>query len=143
MRKTIVIAIAALLAIGLIAAPASAARGGEKGSPIVESLINVDGVTYGTILLGALPYNNGNAHSFDTLYVFPNGDQAPVAEYAPGDKEYNGGRWLPTPVTWNVEPVDGGLTSAAAVEAAAAAGHVTIHPPDTSGTFLCPLIPNH
>ena len=83
---------------------------------------------------GALPYN-GNDHSFDRLYMVP-GQQA-VAEAAPGPG-YNGGQWLPVPVTWNVDPYL--LTSEDAVMAAADAGHITLGMPQYDATFLCPLI---
>ena len=138
MRKSIVIAIAALLTVGLIAAPASAARGGEKGSPIVVDAIRADGDVYATIPQNALPYNGNNA-SYDQLFLVPG--QEPVAEAAPGNSDYNGGRWLPTPVEWVSAPYL--LTSSAAVHAAAMAGDIIVSDPVTEAAFLCPLIPNH
>ena len=140
MRKTIVIVIAALLAIGLIAAPASAARGGVQGSPIIEDLIWADGDLYGTILQKGLNYN-GNESSYDKLFLVP--DQNPVAEAAPGNSDYNGGRWLPTPVEWADGATPYELTSYADVHAAAVAGDLIIGASDTGAAFLCPLIPNH
>ena len=137
MRRFIVLSLAAMLVVAAFALPAAA------GSPIKPDLIHVDGDTYGTILLKALPYNQGNAHSFDNLYVFPNEEQTPIAEFAPGDKDYNGGRWLPIPVTWNVDVDPYVLGSVEALEAAADLGDVTIGGALTGGTFLCPLIPNH
>ena len=140
MRRTIVFAVVALLAIGLIAAPASAARGGEKGSPIIGDLIWADGDLYGTILQKGLKYN-GNESSYDKLFMVPG--QNPVAEAAPGNSDYNGGRWLPTPVDWaeGVTPYE--LNSYADIHAAAVAGDVIVGAPDTGAAFLCPLIPNH
>jgi hypothetical protein len=140
MRKTIVIAIVAVLAVGLVAAPAAAARGGEPGSPIIEDLIWADGDLYGTILQNGLKYN-GNEASYDKLFLVPG--QNPVAEAAPGNSDYNGGRWLPTPVEWadGVTPYE--LTSYADVHTATAAGDLIIGESDTSAAFLCPLIPNH
>lgn len=120
-----------LLTGALVAAPVSA-----QGSPIVPDAIYADGQLYGTILLGGLPYRN-NAHSFDRLFLVPG--QAPVAEAAPGNKGYNGGRWLPVPVTWNVAAYP--LRSYAEVQAAATAGHITLGSPITSAAFSCPLIP--
>lgn len=138
MRRTIV----TLLVLGLMAVaavPASAARGGVQGSPILPDLIWADGDLYGTILQGPLHYN-GNDQSFDRLYMVP-GQDNPVAEAAPGNSDYNGGRWLPTPVEWNVTPYL--ITSATDLAAAEAAGDVTIGQPNTDAAFLCPLIPNH
>jgi hypothetical protein len=140
MRKTIVIATAALLAIGLIAAPAAAARGGEPGSPIVENLIYADGDLYGTILQKSLKFN-GNEASYDKLFLVPG--QNPVSEAAPGNSNYNGGRWLPTPVEWVEGVTPYMLTSYADVHAAAEAGDIVVGASDTSAAFLCPLIPNH
>ena len=146
MRRIMIAMFTAIIALAF-AVPALAAPGGVKGSPIIDGAILADGEAYGVILLGPLPYN-GNDHSFDTLYVFPDKEQGAVAEAAPG-KGYNGGRWIPTPVTWNLDDEDraamypDGLTSASAVEAAADEMHVTIGAPMTDGAFLCPLIPNH
>ena len=141
MRKSIVIAIVAVLAVGLVAAPAAAARGGNPGSPINEDLLWADGDLLGTIFQKDLKYN-GNESSYDKLFMVPTQDN-PVAEAAPGNSDYNGGRWLPTDVEW----VDGAeisvLKSAADVYAAAAAGDLIIKASDTGGAFLCPLIPNH
>jgi hypothetical protein len=141
MRKSIVIAIVAVLAVGLVAAPAAAARGGVKGSPIVEDLIWADGDLYGTILQKSLKYN-GNESSYDKLFLVPTQDN-PVAEAAPGNSDYNGGRWLPTPVSWaeGVTPYE--LNSSAEVHTAALAGDLIIGASDTGAAFLCPLIPNH
>lgn len=140
MRKTIVIAVAALLAIGLLAAPAAAARGGEPGSPIIGDALYADGDLYGTILQNPLKFN-GNESSYDKLFLVPG--QEPVAEAAPGNSNYNGGRWLPTPVEWAEGVTPYTLTSYADVHAAAMAGDIIVGDPMTEAAFLCPLIPNH
>jgi hypothetical protein len=77
------------------------------------------------------------AHAFDTIYALGDG-LANVAGAAPGDRDFNGGRWMVLPVTWHVAPVQ--LTSEEQVEAYADAGLLTI------GTtplrlFECPVIP--
>ncbi len=138
MKRIAIVALAALMAVALVAAPAAAAPGGEPGSPIVPDFIYADGELYGTILLGSLPYN-GKPKSFDKLFLVPG--QAPVSEAAPGNRDYNGGRWLPTAVTWNVTAYT--ITSYAQLHAAAMNGDVTIGTPMTDAAFLCPLIPNH
>ncbi len=138
MKRIFTAALAALAAAALVAAPAAAAPGGEPGSPIVPDFIYADGELYGTILQGPLHYN-GNPRSFDKLFLVPG--QAPVSEAAPGNRDYNGGRWLPTPVTWNVAAYP--ITSYSQLHAAAMNGDVTIGTPITEAAFLCPLIPNH
>ena len=141
MRKSIVIAIVAVLAVGLVAAPAAAARGGIPGSPINEDVLWADGDLLGTIFQKTLKYN-GNESSYDKLYMVP-GQPNPVAEAAPGNSDYNGGRWLPTPVVWADGVTPHELTSSAQVHAAADAGELIIGASDTGAAFLCPLIPNH
>jgi hypothetical protein len=45
------------------------------------------------------------AHSYDRIFVLgPNpagGDLMNVAEAKPGDRDFNGGRWMVTPVSWD------------------------------------------
>ncbi len=141
-RITILIAVIALALLSAI--PAFAARGGEQGSPIIEDLIWAGGEQLGTILQKQLPYN-GNEASYDKLFVFVEGDglvvQAPVAEAAPGNEDYNGGRWLPTMVEY--DGTLGTLTSHADLAAAIEAGAATIVGIDFDAAFLCPLVPNH
>jgi hypothetical protein len=64
-----------------------------------------------------------------------------VSEAGPGNPDYNGGRWLPVSVTWNSDPYL--LTSYDEVQAAAAAGDITLGEPERDSAFLCPLIPQH
>jgi hypothetical protein len=136
-RLRILLAVTALL-VGALAAPALAARGGNPGSPIAPDAIWADGSLYATIGQGPLHYN-GHDDSFDVLVLVPG--QAPVSEAAPGNPDYNGGRWLPTPATWTgaATPL---LTSYADVMAAVDAGHLVLEAPHTGAAFLCPLIPN-
>ena len=61
-----------------------------------------------------------------------------VAEAKPGDRDFNGGRWMVLPVTWNVAPVQ--LTSAEQVEAYAEAGWLSIASIPAK-LFECPVIP--
>jgi hypothetical protein len=80
----------------------------------------------------------------DPLYAFPadeNWDydgQYSVIDYAPGDKEYTGGHWAVSVVTWNVEPYL--ITNSDDLWSAEQAGDVTIlrH---TELDVLCPVIP--
>jgi len=63
------------------------------------------------------------AFTYDRIYALGNGLRN-VAEAKPGDTDFNGGRWAVYPVTWHTTPVQ--LTSAEAVEAADAAGLLSI-----------------
>lgn len=75
--------------------------------------------------------------SFDAIYVLGDGLMA-VADAAPGDPGYNGGRWVVLPVTWNTAPVQ--LTSDEQVLAYAQAGWITIASTPVA-KFECPVIP--
>ena len=123
----------ALLVIAAVPAFADAPNFGEA--------IYADGAAYGTKGLNPLPPPNGhNDQSFDGLYTF-GGDaatgQLPVAEAAPGNPAYNGGRWSTHSVSWHVEPVL--VTSYAQLMALEQAGDVEIVA--TNNYFLCPLLP--
>ena len=90
---------------------------------------------------------------FIKLFVFTNGnpDQLPVAEAAPGNLAYNGGRWFTHTVIWT----DAGLAAHGGVASVlmsyaeiifhAGSGHLTIATgPSTGGPppyFECPLLP--
>jgi hypothetical protein len=89
MRKRIAFPVAlgaAVLMAGAAAAPASAGVTGPA--------IYVDGTLYRTVLTPTdLSSTGAPAGSFDTLYNLGSHQQA-VAEAAPGDRDYNGGRWM-------------------------------------------------
>jgi hypothetical protein len=73
---------------------------------------------------------------FDTIYVF-GGNLASVSESAPGDPDYNGGRWEVRMVTFiSIAPTQ--FTNAEDLLAAAESGDVTIS--DVVRRFECPLI---
>ena len=75
-----------IVAVAAIVVPASAA--GAK-----EPAFYVDGVVYRTIATPTdLSQTGAPDHSFDTIYDF-GGLQLNVAAAAPGDRDYNGGRW--------------------------------------------------
>jgi hypothetical protein len=79
----------------------------------------VDGERYRTIATPTdLSSTGAPEHSFDRIYALGDG-LINVAEAKPGDRDYNGGRWIVLRVTWNTTPVQ--LTSAEQVEAYAAA----------------------
>lgn len=127
--------VAMVVAISLIFAfPAFAA------APNFGAAIYADGETWGTKGTTDLPApTENNIQSFDGLFIITNGvgGQLPVAEAAPGNPAYNGGRWIAYDVTFNVAPVL--VTSYAQLHALEMAGDVTISGP--GAVFQCPLLP--
>jgi hypothetical protein len=124
------------LAAALVLA-VSATAVGAGGPPSLA--FYVDGMRYRTIATPTdLSGTGAPAHSFDRIYAL-GGDLVNVAEAAPGDRDYNGGRWIVLPVSWStgVTPVQ--LMSAEAVEAYALAGMLSIG--DPVAWFVCPAIP--
>lgn len=94
----------------------------------------VDGARYRTIATPTDLSNTGApAHSFDKIYALGSG-LINVAEAKPGDTDFNGGRWMVLPITWNTTPVQ--LTSAEQVEAYADAGLLDIGTTPVS-MFVC------
>ncbi len=141
MTRRIATLAAALAACGVLAATALAGAGGVTGPAFY-----VDGQLYRTV---ATPTNlpaNAPAKSFDTIYEFF-GVQTNVAEAAPGDRDYNGGRWLVHGLEFAdyagaVAAFDangsGDFDSAEEVEAALAAGAATDL--GVIKRFVCPAI---
>ena len=135
----------------VFAIPASANPGQPNFSPSVYG----DGEVWGTKGAAALPApNDNNMQSFDKLLVITNSNnpagQLPVAEAAPGNPMYNGGRWYTHTVMWT----DAGfaahgtvplLTSYADVMFHYSLGHLSITPGTFAGGppafFECPLLP--
>jgi len=139
----------AVLVAALASAPAVFAR-----APAFEPRVYGDGQVWGTKGNATLPApNEHNRQSFDALYVFTNSnnpDQLPVSEAAPGNPDYNGGRWFTHTVEWTAEgfmaygvvPV---LKSYDDVQYQAGMGYLVITPgsfPDGPRVyFQCPLLP--
>jgi hypothetical protein len=103
--------------------------------------IYADDETWGTKGNADLPPPNGNnTQSYDGLFKFPGGEipgQLPVAEAAPGNPSYNGGRWIEYNVTWIGAPEL--VTSYAQLQVLEQSGDVTIT--ETGNYFQCPLLP--
>lgn len=73
---------------------------------------------------------------FDTIYAL-GGSLFNVAEVAPGDQAFNGGRWQVRPIEWvGISPTQ--FTNAEQILAAARAGQIRIG--DVVKRFECPLI---
>ena len=95
MRRFLPVVIA-VVAVGIWAASAFA------GASVAQSAVMyVDGVKYRTVDTPAFYNENAGtapAHTWDTLYVMPSGPdsffQLHVADAAPGDRDFNGGRWI-------------------------------------------------
>jgi hypothetical protein len=82
------------------------------------------------------PTDLPNHGKFDTIYVL-GGELAPVSDAAPGDMEYNGGRWEVRMVQFlTIAPTQ--FTNSDDLEAAAGRGEISIGP--VVKRFVCPLI---
>jgi hypothetical protein len=142
--------IIALIGAALLLLPgaAAAAPGNGNGSGgVTGPAFYVDGTLYRTVGTPTdLSHTGAPDHSFDTIYAIP--DQGHnVATAAPGDRGFNGGRWMVHALTFSdydeaVETVDanhsGDLDSYAEIQAAREAGYVT---DDTVvKRFECPVI---
>lgn len=126
MRRGIVAAAVAVIAVLALAGPASAQAG--KGS------LFLDGDTVGTTVVPA-PLPKGGT---DPFFMVTNGvdGQLGIAGVGPGQPGYTGGDWAVHRVTFTVAPYL--LTSDEAVAAAEAAGDVTVTR-DASADFRCPI----
>ena len=147
-KRILLSALVTLLAL-VFALPASAA------APNFTPSVYGDGKAWGTKGVAALPApNDNNLQSYDKLFVITNSNnpagQLPVAEAAPGNPNYNGGRWFTQTVMWTAKGFadHGGtvpvLTSYDEIMVHYDLGHLTIvagspgGPPDY---FECPLLP--
>ena len=133
-RKVFALAFVVVL---LVVAVVPALAAGPNFGPAIYG----DGEAWGTKGTADLPApNENNRQSFDGLFKFPGGEiegQLPVAEAAPGNPNYNGGRWIEYNVTWIGTPEL--VTSYAQLQTLEGAGAVTIV--ETGNYFQCPLLP--
>jgi hypothetical protein len=126
MRRFFTLVAAAAMVLS-IAGPAAAG-----GPPSLSFYI--DGVRWRTIATPTdLSGTGAPESSFDRIYALGPG-LVNVAEAAPGDPGFNGGRWMVLPVTWHSAPTQ--LTSATQVLAAEMAGDLTIGT-DPVREFVC------
>lgn len=99
MLRKLPVLLLTLPAVLLLAAPVFAQP------PSFGPAIYADGKAWATQGVTPLPPpNDHNSHSFDKLFRFTNPapGQLAVAEAAPGNPLYNGGRWNAYEVTWNI-----------------------------------------
>jgi hypothetical protein len=135
MKKKILALLFVVVLLAVAAVPAFA------GAPNFGPAIYADDQVWGTKRTADLPPPNANnRHSYDGLFKFPGGEiegQMPVGEAAPGNPNYNGGRWIEYEVTWIGTPEL--ITSYAQLLVLKEAGAVTIA--ETGNYFGCPLLP--
>lgn len=149
-KETIMSKSISLLMGGLLLVFANIANAGP-GQPNFMAAIYGDGEIWGTKGTTSLPApNENNAQSFDKIYVVtnannPNSVQLPVSEAAPGNPNYNGGRWSLQTATWTAEGfvAHGGyapvLTSEEDIKYNEELGYLIIE--SGSAYFQCPLLP--
>lgn len=132
--------VGATLAAGLlaVAGAGTALAGGPPGVGFY-----VDDHLYRTVGTPTDFSNTGAPlSSFDIIYALGDDENGEplrnVAEAKPGDRDFNGGRWMVLPVTWIVTPVQ--LTNAEQVEDYAELGWLTIAAEPVK-QFECPVIP--
>jgi hypothetical protein len=140
----LVVALALAIAVPVYALP---------GRPDFGEHVYADGEAWGTKATAVFkePRGNSEEKSYDVLYIFTNGpeEQLLVGEAAPGNPDYNGGRWQSMGVTWNEAgmaahdplPV---LKSEDEIMVHYALGHLDItdgSPDDHPDYFECPLLP--
>jgi hypothetical protein len=142
-RKITLAAIVLALTVWTVAVYAN------PGKPNFGPALYGDGEVWGTKGAANLPApNDHNLQSFDKLFVIVNGapGQMPVAEAAPGNPMYNGGRWFTHTVMWLI-PNPPVVTSYEQIEMHEDLGELAIAagspggpgaPPDY---FECPLLP--
>lgn len=91
------------LALGVTATGSATAD--ASNNPAMPGRIYAAGELFATRGVTELPPpTDGNEHSFDEIYHFTNGatGQLDVAEAAPGERDFNGGRWSVTVVEWTI-----------------------------------------
>ena len=127
----------------------------NPGQPNFMPSLYGDGEVWGTKGTTTLPAPTpANRQSFDNLYVVTNSNnpqgQLPVSEAAPGNPEYNGGRWFTHTVEWTatgfqshgIVPV---LTSDEDIDLHESLGHLVVTPGSFPNGppvyFQCPLLP--
>ena len=128
MKRSVILSLAVLVLAGMGVSSVAFAQVGPPGGTIYAH-----DETYRTV---ATPTDLPPHGHFDTIYVLGPG-LAAVSESAPGDRDYNGGRWEARPIEWvMIEPMQ--FTNAEDVVAAADAGEIVIG--DVVRRFVCPLI---
>ena len=140
-----------ILSLVFILAGAFAHAASDKAATQVEDVIWANGEIYSTVLT-TNSFKNPPAHTLDLLFNFDMSGlsgQRPVADAAPGEGQYNGGRWSVQLVAFTdagkaAHDPDGDgvvnfeLTSADMVLHHVELGHIIITP--ANFYFSCPLV---
>lgn len=148
MKSKLVVSLAMFSLLGLIVATSADARGPLRASAAIWS----HGELYGTVGTPAV-FMDPPEHTTDTLYNFGMSGlegQRAISVAAPGDRDFNGGRWSVVLVTFTdqgkaVHDPDGDgmvnfeLTSEEDVLNHEALGHLILT--DTDVYFECPMLP--
>lgn len=149
--KLVLAAVTFVAVVALASVPRASAAG--AATPVFGGIIWADGSLWGSILTqNSLPAG-APADSWDKLFKFDLSGlsgQRPVAEAAPYEDTYNGGRWNVQIVTFtalgqSIHDPDGDgkvnfeLTSNEMVMHHAMLGHLTYAPAGVY--FSCPLVP--
>jgi hypothetical protein len=141
--------------LGIMLASTTLSVFANPGQPNFMPALYGDGEVWGTKGTTTLPApTEQNRQSFDALYVITNSNnpqgQLPVSEAAPGNPDYNGGRWFTHTVDWTAEgfmahgtvPI---LTSYDDIMYHLNLGHLVItqgsFPGGPPRYFQCPLLP--
>jgi hypothetical protein len=128
MRRLLLLVLASVVALAVLAAPAMASEGKSLSLGPPGGVFYASDETFQTILTPTSLPDNG---PFDTLYMFPDcASCVPVSDAAPGDGDYNGGRW-------KVVAASGITTQLTNAEDVVAAADSLV---DTGTRFVCPLI---
>lgn len=131
MRRLVSLLAGAGLLLTVMAAPVAA------GGPPTPDAFYAGGSLYRTIATPASFVGTGAPDSsFEPIYALGNG-LTNVAEAAPGQPGFKGGRWIVLPVIWHVPATQ--LTDASQVHALLEAGSIELGPEVTR--FECPVIP--
>jgi hypothetical protein len=136
-ERTLVRRIFAGTSVAVLAASIGAS-GAFAGGPPGPGFY-VDGDLYRTVGTPTDLFGTGAPEStYDIIYAL-GGDLMNVAESKPGDRDFNGGRWLVLPITWadGVGPVQ--FTNDGDILAAAEAGDLIIGSTPVK-SFVCPVI---
>ncbi len=147
MRRTLFALALAAVVTALAAGPALAAGAGGVTGPAFY----VDGEVYRTVGTPTdLSGTGAPAHTFDVIYDL-GGAQMNVAEAAPGDRDYNGGRWQVHAISFNTDYAttlaahdlngSGALDSDAEIASALADGGASgATDLGVVASFVCPVI---
>jgi hypothetical protein len=122
----------------LLLAPAGPALAASASAQVGFGTLFFDGGTIRTVVTPVAQPGSGT----DPFFEVTNGvsGQLGITGVAPGLPDYHGGHWAVSTVNFNPGMAPFLLTSAAAVQAAASAGEVTVTS-TPAADFLCPVQP--